>query len=354
MTHTKIALCSLAAMFVAGQAFAHTGVRDQTTEGTSSYNGFTITHGCGGDGGQAYPVIGQSVAFPFGATAVWRTASGAVIPPTTKTRGLNGNKAVDENQFMPDGVTPNPNYNPTVTVTVNTGGGVIAVSNIGTVDGLNLGATGYASASSAFVTSQEIVDAEGVVRGMLWKDGAMAPNLNTVTPFKVSLPKLVNDCTRLRIRNAVINYCDTNKNEANDAMGPYKAPNDAYGRAIPFVTISDLGNPGYTDGLQKNVNGSPVYRDMRAGNDDNNRADWWFNAAATGSTKYVDPDLGVSDAEWSASIIVNSDTAGSNCPLDATGKPIITEYIVEPSGADIDSILSGPNTRPFSRGDSAL
>ena len=53
MTTTKfkgLTLCTLAALFAAGQAFAHTGVRDQATEGTASYNGFTIGHGCGAGG----------------------------------------------------------------------------------------------------------------------------------------------------------------------------------------------------------------------------------------------------------------------------------------------------------------
>jgi hypothetical protein len=31
MTKTKLTLCTLAAMFAAGQAFAHTGVRDVVT-----------------------------------------------------------------------------------------------------------------------------------------------------------------------------------------------------------------------------------------------------------------------------------------------------------------------------------
>ena len=62
MRHTKITFCTLAALFVAGQAVAHTGVRDKVTvsdaAGASSYNAFTLTHGCGGDSGSAYPVLG--------------------------------------------------------------------------------------------------------------------------------------------------------------------------------------------------------------------------------------------------------------------------------------------------------
>lgn len=62
MNHSKfkaLALFSMTASCMVGQAVAHTGVRDIATEGTSSYNGFTITHGCaGGETGDQYPVLG--------------------------------------------------------------------------------------------------------------------------------------------------------------------------------------------------------------------------------------------------------------------------------------------------------
>ena len=67
---TRSAMYSLTiAVYAAGQAvYAHTGVRDQATEGTASFNGFTITHACGSDtnNGAELPVIGQSAVFPYG------------------------------------------------------------------------------------------------------------------------------------------------------------------------------------------------------------------------------------------------------------------------------------------------
>ena len=83
MTHSKfkgLALFSLVALFAAGQAFAHTGVRDSANETTASYNGFTIGHGCGGETGtDSYPVIGQASLFPFGVNAIWKNADGTVL-----------------------------------------------------------------------------------------------------------------------------------------------------------------------------------------------------------------------------------------------------------------------------------
>jgi hypothetical protein len=77
-----------------------------------------------------------------------------------------------------------------------------------------LSVTGYAGFASPFTTSQEIVDANGTVQALFWKDGAMEPKLNAITPFKVSPPTLVDNCTRLKIRMGVINYCDLEKNAA--------------------------------------------------------------------------------------------------------------------------------------------
>jgi hypothetical protein len=46
-------------LFVAGAAFAHTSIRDQSTEGLRRDNAVTIGHGCG-----ERPLLAQSVVFP--------------------------------------------------------------------------------------------------------------------------------------------------------------------------------------------------------------------------------------------------------------------------------------------------
>lgn len=296
MTKTKLTLCTLAALFAAGQAFAHTGVKDQATEGVASYNAFNIGHGCGGDAGtDAYPVIGQVALFPFGANAVWRDAAGNVIE-----RGGNGN-------------------------------GTIEAATLG------LSPAGYAGFGSPFVTTQEIVDDLGNVQAILYKNGALEPKLNALTPFKITAPKIVDNCTRLKVRVAVINYCDTGKNAANDVNGPYKAPKDAFGNKIPYTTTLDDG------GVQKNVADSPFFTDIRAGNGDNNRADWWFYNPDGGSLLYNDADLMPSAGQWSAVLTVNNAAAQAGCA-------VVKDVFVEPNGAAFDTFLTERNVRPFSKG----
>ena len=320
MNHSKLKslmLCSLAALFVSGQAFAHTGVRDKVAEeGTSSYNGFTITHGCGAHtGADPWPVLGQAAVFPFGENAVWRNAAGAVI-----ARGGDGGGTVSITQPDDPSLPRNP---------------------------FTLSVAGYAGFSSPFTTTQEIVDDLGNVQALLWKDGAMEPKLNAVTPFKISAPKIANNCVKsLKIRIGVINYCDLEKNAANDAAGPYKEPKDAFGRKIPM--LADLAGTG---GVQRNVAGAAYYKTLRAGNDDNNRADWWFFNLDGGSSKYIDPDLFEEGVKlWSAVLTVNNtDANAAGCPGGA-----LTEVSVEPNGVAFDTYLSGPNTRPFTKGDSDL
>lgn len=314
MIHTKtkvLTLCSLAALFVAGQAFAHTGVRDKVTASstatTASYNGFTITHGCGGDSGEAYPVLGQSAVFPTFDRLVWREGSSVI-----DGSGIFDTRPRDHTGAVIPGV-PDP--------------------------GLNLGVVGYAGFGSPFTTTQEIVDPNalnpGVVEGLLWKDGAMEPKLNAVTPFKVTIPAILDPSIKqINIRIGVINYCDFNKNAANDAAGPYKQPLDAFGRKIPKLT--SLLAPD-----QINVNGAPYYVSLGAGNGDNNRQDWWFSAPEGGSALYNDPELLQTDY-WTTLTVYNA---------NATGTRIVS---VEPTGAAFDAILTGPNTRPFSKGNSNL
>ena len=317
MKHTKLILCSVAALFATGQAFAHTGVRDSVkasaTATTVIYNGFTITHGCGGDNGDAYPVLGQSAVFPTGERVVWREADG-----TVNHAGLdNETNRVFDTVVLDHTGAPLPDT------------------------GLNLQVTGYAGFSSPFATSQEIVDPNalnpGIVEGLLWKDGAMEPKLNVVTPFKVTVPKIIDPTVKqVNVRIGVINYCDIGKNAANDAAGPYKQPKDAFERKIPLLASSVAPD-------QINVNGAPVYVSLPAGNGDNNRQDWWFAAPYGGSALYNDPDL-IQPTYWTTMTVINASA-------NAGATRVVS---VEPTGAAFDAILTGQNTRPFTRGDSNL
>ncbi len=305
MVHSKfkgLTLCSLVALLAAGQVSAHTGVRDLAEQGKPSYNGFTITHGCGSEGGDPYPVLGQSALFPNGKYAVWKNAAGKVVQI-----GGNGQGLIKD-------------------------------------DELQLAVAGIAGFSSPFATTQEIVDELGTVQALFWKDGALEPKLNAVNPFKINAPVIANNCLQeLRIRIGVINYCDFDKNASNDATGPYKEPKDAFGRRIPM--IADLEHTG---GIQRNVPGAPFFVTLPAGNGDNNRADWWFTKPTGGSALYSDPDL-LQPEYWTTLIVKNSKENLAKC------KGGLIEYkTVEPHGAAFDAYLSGPNTRPFSNGNSNL
>lgn len=315
MNHSKfkaLALCSLAASCMAGQAVAHTGVRDTAVEGTSSYNAFTIGHGCGGESGDQYPVIGQAVAFPFGGQAVWRDGDQIKV----------GASSLISTAPVLHGPATSPNL-------------------------LSLGVAGLAG-GSPFATTQEIVgDNLGNVMGLLYKDGAIEPKLTGLTPFKVTLPEIVDPCVTLKVRIAVINYCELGKNEANDAKGPYQQPKDAFNRPIPAVALLD----NKFGGVQTNVKGAPFFETLDAGNGDNNRADWWFGQLEGGSERYNDPDLlqqpsATSPAYWTTLTVVNKATDICN------GTP--REVTVEPSGKLVDRVLSGPNTRPFTSGNTNL
>lgn len=292
-------ICAVAALLASSQAFAHTGVRDQATEGTGSYNAFTLTHGCSnsGEGGapaQQYPVLGQAAVVPHGANAVWRNKAGDVIQV-----GGNGNGAITS---------------PT----------------------LSLGLAGIAG-GTPFATLNEIVDSS-VVQGLLWKDGVMAPNMYSVMPFRVGVPTIVDNCVeKLNIRMGVINYCDIDKNAGNDAKGPYEAPKDANGKRILRTTSDKTGF------VQANASVADGFKDMKQGNGDNNRADWWFTAPHGGSTYYNDPEV-LQPTYWTTLVVNNKAADVAQC---AGAK---TEISVEPNGVAFDTILSPANTAPFSKG----
>jgi hypothetical protein len=317
-TFSKLAV-SAAALLLAGQAFAHTGVRDKVTvsdsAGAASYNGFTITHGCGGDSGNAYPVLGQSAVFPTGDKVVWREGAAVEGAPDSNIIAIGGGAGIFDTIVLDHTGAPLPD------------------------SGLNLQVTGYASASSAFPTAQEIVDTNalnpGIVEGLLWKDGAMEPKLNTVTPFKVTVPAIIDPSVKqVNVRIGVINYCDFGKNAANDNKGPFKEPKDMFERKIPILATALAPD-------QINVPDASYFTSISGGNGDNNRQDWWFAAPYGGSALYNDADL-IQPTYWTTMTVINA---------SATGTRVVS---IEPTGAAFDAILTGKNTRPFTKGDSNL
>ena len=307
----SIAIFSLGALFLTSQAFAHTGVRDVVEEGQESFNAFKITHGCGGhEGDQTYPVIGQTALFPFGGNAVWRDSAGTVIQV-----GGNGLGAIST---------------PLLTLSLNSLNGF----------------------GSPFATVQEIVDGENNVRALHWRDGAMDPQSNGHTPFRIKAP-MVNDdkCVKsVRVRIGVINWCDTWKNEENDITGPYNKPLDAFGRPIPNVKV------GAAD--QANVYESGIFDTMPGGNGDNNRADWWFGdvyGGANGGTNvwYQDPDLlQQPDAKTGKVFWTTLTINNTSLPASCQGKE--TEVSVEPQAVNFDYLLRPANIKPFALGTGPL
>ena len=164
----------------------------------------------------------------------------------------------------------------------------------------------------------------------------MEPKLNAIPTFKVTVPKFVagSDVKQINVRIGVINYCDLGKNAANDASGPYKAPKDVFGRKIPLLANSLAPD-------QINVADSGNFEDNRGGNGDNNRADWWFPALYGGSALYNDPEV-IQPTYWTTMRVINT---------SATGNRVVS---IEPTGAAFDAILTGRNTRPFTKGNSNL
>jgi len=256
---SRLMTCSVISLLygVSQGALAHTGVRDQVrssaTSTTTSNNAFTVPHGCiiGEGGPDPLPVIGQSAVFPFGdpSQAVWVKLG-----------------------------TPNTPIDP---VTVIGGDGYLDLSVNGVQDG------------SLFDTQGEEVNASPgdrpgsfasiPVHALNWKDGSLNPAMLGYTQFRVSVPPIVNNCVaNLRIRIAVSNWCEKNKNEATDR--------------------------------------------------NNNRADWWFTAE-TGTQKFTDPDL-IQPEYWTTLTVMNPNATDANCPADQR-----FDAAVMPSGSDIDHYL---------------
>ena len=310
-----LALCSMISLLAAGQAMAHTGVRDIAIAGSKSYNAFTITHGCADYNAgttQQYPAIGQAALFPYGSTAVWREVS--ATPSTTNGTVIDGSTIVT---------------------------GVF-----------NLAVSGLAGVSSPFPTTQEIVDSLGNPHGILWKDGAVEPKLTAAVPFLVTPPAITNACiSAVLVRVGVINFCDVQKNASNDATGPYAAPKDAFGRP--------LNNTSPAGGIQQNVTPtSAKFVAIPAGNGDNNRADWWFaDLYPSGSANFSDSDiLSEGLGLWSAKITVTNPNVAKQYLSDGTtSNPVYAacpggaprQVTVEPGSVDFDTYFTAPNLQPF-------
>jgi len=156
--------------------FAHTGVQQAAEAGTTSYNAFTITHGCGA--GHEDPtelkVRGQSAVFPFG-VAVWTDVSTGEIIPT------GGQGIVSEDDDF---------------ITLH-------------VEGIQ--------DNDPFAKQEAETDDLGNVRALNWKHGALATNLIGTPRWRATAPVILDNCvSTLMVRIAVANWCEKNKNEKND------------------------------------------------------------------------------------------------------------------------------------------
>ncbi|MGH9197215.1 MAG: hypothetical protein ACRD1T_15935 [Acidimicrobiia bacterium] len=283
------------AVYAAGQAvYAHTGVRDQATEGTASFNGFTITHGCGSDNDPtvpSLPVIGQSAVFPYG------DASSSFGPTVWVD--------VATNTVIPTGGT-----------------GIVSLAAPPALPIFNLSVGGIQQDDPFDIVEEETDPASPtVVRALNWqgsdvinrikrlKSGkirlvkkafaGLGTDLVGIPEYRVSAPTIIDDCvSKLRVRIAVANWCEKGGNEANDP--------------------------------------------------DNNRADWWFphpviapgtaGAPGTGSTRFIDVDL-TQDNFWTTLTVNNADPRAD--PTTCPGG-VLREVAVQPAGTEIDTFLPFP------------
>lgn len=180
-TRKKLTLCSMAAVLCgAGQlANAHTGIKDQATEGKTLYTGFTIGHGCGStDVPTQLPVIAQSAVFPNATDSV-------------------------AHQLNSDG----------------TNGATIDLSTV--ISGAIGGATGLSPKGvqdhNIFRKAAAIKDSAGSIRGLELTSGNLDTDFVGVVPFKVSgLTFVQTSCAKsLKVRIAIANWCEKT-NDTND------------------------------------------------------------------------------------------------------------------------------------------
>ncbi|MGH8507340.1 MAG: hypothetical protein ACREVH_01275 [Gammaproteobacteria bacterium] len=282
------------AFYAAGQAVnAHTGVRDQPTGGTTTYNGFTITHGCGTP---PLPVIGQSAVFPYGDASssagptVWVDLSNNTVIPTGGTGivSLPAAPALPIFNLSVGGIQQNDPFDIVVEQTDPLSGAVRALHWQG---------------------SDEIQRLKKLKSGRLKLLKKPFPGLRTdlvgIPEWRASAPRIIDNCvSKLLVRIAVANWCEKGANEAND-------PEDNradYWFPIPVIAPGSAGAPG------------------------------------SGSTKFT--DIGAVQATFWTTMTVNNSNVNNdpatNCPGGA-----LHDVAVQPAGTEIDTYLPLP---PFTQG----
>lgn len=177
----KLAICSVAAMMfgTCSVAFAHTGVRDKVMEGTSSYNAFTIGHGCGSAlNSVQLPVRAQSAVFPNATNAVW-TQLDATGAPTATALALT--------DVIQGNVLPSPKL---------------------------------VQDKSIFAVQKSVKDTLGNIQAFRMWGGVLDADAVGLVPFRITAPKFqATSCAKsLKIRIAIANWCKNNTmNAANPA-----------------------------------------------------------------------------------------------------------------------------------------
>lgn len=168
-----IALCSASSL-----ALAHTGIKDQATEGSTLYTGFTITHGCGDSSkDSSLDVIAQSVVFPNG--------------PDADVTNLSDSSPIDISTVINGATGPGENGN----------GGLTNLSPAGIQD------------KSVFDTLELIKDANGNTRGFKFSNStegrSLQHDLVGIIPFRTSgLTFNAESCAKsLKVRIAIANWC---------------------------------------------------------------------------------------------------------------------------------------------------
>ncbi|MGR9087323.1 MAG: hypothetical protein ACU841_09660 [Gammaproteobacteria bacterium] len=185
MTHSKtfksLAITSLAAVALgAGQAaHAHTGIKDQATEGKSLYTAFTITHGCNNNDGteKLLKVAAQSSVFPNNEDSV-----------AYKINGDGSETEID----LADHIE-------------GANGGLLGLS------------PGMVQDKNVFKKQWEVTAGERV-RGIALTNGALDTTAVGLIPFRVTAPKFKADsCAKsLKVRIAIANFCSKSKNTNKD------------------------------------------------------------------------------------------------------------------------------------------
>jgi hypothetical protein len=180
-TLKKLTLCSLAAAICgAGQlASAHTGVKDQATEGKSLYTAFTITHPCNNNEGteKDLKVIAQSVVFP-------------------------NNEDSQAFKINEDGSETPINLADHIE---NANGGLLGLS------------PGMVQDRAVFKKQFETTAGERP-RGIVLTNGSLDLTAVGMVPFRATAPKFVaNSCAKsLKVRIGIANYCSKSKNTDKD------------------------------------------------------------------------------------------------------------------------------------------